>query len=190
MRPGPNDGMIRELDERRSSLNIRFAQRSDLAALLRLENTCFDTDRLSRRSLLHFTRPAPDAAHPHLFLVTEADDHGEIIADALLLGRRSARGAWSATGRLYTLAVAPDYRGQRIALRLVEALLAAAGERGVQRIRLEVDPDNAPALALYRSLGFKEIQALPDYYQNARPALRLEHDLTPFGTSEPEPHTK
>ena len=179
--------MIRALDEHRLLLNIRPAQRSDLAALLRLENTCFETDRLSRRSLLRFTRPGRDATQSHLLLVAEADDREEVIADCLLLGRRQNTDAWYPTGRLYSLVVAPEYRGQQIALRLMHAVLTAAANRQMQRVRLEVDPANAQALALYRSLGFEQVDTLPGYYQNGRPALRLERALQPERSFTPNP---
>ncbi len=53
-----------------------------------------------------------------------------------------------------SLAVAPDYRGHGIG----KMLLAHAIEQGIARglhPTLLVDPDNAPALRLYTSLGFR-----------------------------------
>jgi ribosomal protein S18 acetylase RimI-like enzyme len=44
---------------------------------------------------------------------------------------------------------------------LVEAALARARERGCRRIQLDVNEANTDALALYRELGFDEIQDPP-----------------------------
>lgn len=152
-------------------MNIRMAQRADLAALLRLEAACFDTDRLSRRSFLRFTRPGPVTAHPYILLV--AEEH-EITGYALLLYRRSQHRGNASTGRLYSLAVASAHRGQGVARRLLQAVREKAIERGLTRIRLEVDPANTPARALYGELGFIQTDFLPAYYENGRPALRME----------------
>jgi ribosomal protein S18 acetylase RimI-like enzyme len=54
-------------------------------------------------------------------------------------------------GALTNLAVEPSYRRAGVGRRLVEKVLASAPSA---RVTLEVDGDNAPALALYRSCGF------------------------------------
>ncbi len=54
------------------------------------------------------------------------------------------------------LGVLATYRGQGIGRRLMEAAIAEAkGWDGFCRIELGVTPWNAPAIALYESLGFK-----------------------------------
>lgn len=49
-----------------------------------------------------------------------------------------------------------DYRGKGLGRRLMESALAAAKTLGFERVELEVFASNAPALALYRSLGFAQ----------------------------------
>jgi N-acetylglutamate synthase len=49
----------------------------------------------------------------------------------------------------------PRLRGRGHARRLLTALLAWGAERGAQGVCLQVAADNAPALALYRSLGLR-----------------------------------
>jgi GNAT superfamily N-acetyltransferase len=46
-------------------------------------------------------------------------------------------------------------RGSGLGRALVEATLGRARERGCRRVELDVNTENAPALALYRSLGFE-----------------------------------
>lgn len=166
--------MIRAPHGYRPCLNLRPAQRADLSALLKLEAVCFDTDRLSRRSLLWFTRPTHDVEHPHLFIVAE---DVSVVGYALLLWRRRAGEKTPNTARLYSLAVSPAHTGQGIARALLRHLFTMAADRGISRIRLEVDPENHPAMALYRRLGFAPVASLPNYYENGRPALRLQRTL-------------
>jgi RimJ/RimL family protein N-acetyltransferase len=49
----------------------------------------------------------------------------------------------------------PEYRGRGLGRRLAEAAVAAARERGMERIALEVFASNTRAIALYERLGFR-----------------------------------
>jgi GNAT superfamily N-acetyltransferase len=63
--------------------------------------------------------------------------------------------------------VAPDYRRQGLASRLVERLADWAGGHGATHCYLQVDEGNQPALALYARLGFTEHHR---YHYRAEPA--------------------
>ena len=58
--------------------------------------------------------------------------------------------------QLLNIAVAPAARGRGVAKRLVEAGMQYLRERGVPEVRLEVRPDNAAAIAVYRDTGYVE----------------------------------
>ena len=52
--------------------------------------------------------------------------------------------------------VHPDHRRQGLGGAITEAACRAAGQRGVSRVFLQVEDDNAGARALYKSLGFRD----------------------------------
>jgi ribosomal protein S18 acetylase RimI-like enzyme len=62
---------------------------------------------------------------------------------------KSAEDSW-----LEDLYVREDARRSGLGRALVEAALESARERGCRRIELDVNEDNAPALALYEACGF------------------------------------
>jgi ribosomal protein S18 acetylase RimI-like enzyme len=56
---------------------------------------------------------------------------------------------------LEDLYVRADARGKGLGRALTEAVLERARDRGCRRVELDVNSENPPALALYRSLGFE-----------------------------------
>lgn len=73
------------------------------------------------------------------------------------------------------LFVRPALIGQGVGRRLAETVIDAARTVGYQRMRLHTLPSMTTAVALYRSLGFREVSP---YYANPIPgALFLELDL-------------
>jgi ribosomal protein S18 acetylase RimI-like enzyme len=58
--------------------------------------------------------------------------------------------------QLLNIAVAPSARGKGVAKLLVRAGLSYLAGCDVKEVRLEVRPDNAPAIAVYQQTGFVE----------------------------------
>jgi ribosomal-protein-alanine acetyltransferase len=146
-------------------ISIRTATAGDLDAILALERAVFSADRLSRRSLRAFI------ASPHRPVLVAVVD-GALAGYALVALRER-----SASARLYSIAV-----DRRVGRRGVGRALMAACEdyaRARDRVwlRLEVRADNDAAIALYRSLGFREFGHYEDYYADGARALRLEKRL-------------
>jgi len=75
------------------------------------------------------------------------------------------------------LAVADDCRGHGIADRLMQTLIAAAGARGVQWLRAEVELSNQRMRAFVQRHGFAEAQAAVDADPGVLSLVRPVPDL-------------
>lgn len=138
---------------------------SDVPAVAELERKCF-SDPWSERSV------AAELENPlSLWLVA-------------LLGRTVVGYVGSQSvmeqADMMNIAVNPDYRRQGIAESLIERLVAELKDKQVSSLTLEVRASNAPAIALYRKLGFIQVGKRSNYYRNPREdalILRKEWDL-------------
>ena len=141
---------------------IRVARLSDLDALVAMEESVFDYDRMSRRQYRHHL--TSDNA-----IVLVARDGQEILGCGLVFFRAGTRVA-----RLYSLATAPQARGRGVGKRLLAALERKVRERGRARLRLEVRTDNAGAIRLYEKAGYVRYGLRPGYYDNGADAACYE----------------
>ena len=66
------------------------------------------------------------------------------------------------------VAVHPDYRRRGIAEMLINALVTELKNRGSHALMLEVRASNAPAIALYEKLGFRQVGCRKNYYRNPK----------------------
>lgn len=90
-----------------------------------------------------------------LFLAVDGDQ---------ILGCVALRGLGAGACEMKRLYVRPDFRGKGLGRELTQAVIKAAREIGYQRMRLDTLPGKMDrAIAMYRSLGFREIEA---YYHN------------------------
>jgi ribosomal protein S18 acetylase RimI-like enzyme len=92
-------------------------------------------------------------------LLQVAADGGKVIGYGLV-----APGAEPATGWFLSLGVAAGWRRLGIGRALADTCLARAAAAGLGTLRLTVEPDNAPAILLYRSLGFSTDHTEVDYF--------------------------
>ncbi len=82
---------------------------------------------------------------PDLFLVAELDN--DIIATAM--GGYDGHRGW-----IYTVAVHPDHRRQKIATKIIHTLEQKIHKLGAKKINLQILPTNTAAVPFYQSLGY------------------------------------
>ncbi len=152
---------------RQSSIAIREARPRDIEAIARLENESFETDRVSRRSLREFLR----ASHRPVIAATIDDN---LVGYALVSLRKGARAL-----RIYSLAVDARFARRGVGRALLQACEAYGRRHRRTALSLEVRYDNAAAIALYESCGFRLFGEHAHYYADGATALRYEKPLLP-----------
>jgi ribosomal-protein-alanine acetyltransferase len=148
-----------------SRFHIRLAIAKDLDALVGLEQAAFRADR--------FTEDQID------YLLTRSratnlviEDRDMIAGSACVLWRKSHQG-----GRLYNIAIDPDYQGLGLGKKLLNECELEAARRNCRVMTLEVREDNDRARAMYETLGYRVIGSVKNYYEDGSPAIKMSKDL-------------
>lgn len=147
------------------AIRYREARPADAAGIAALEAQSFSSDRLSLRSIQRLIASRSAA-------VVMATD-GAMIAGCLILLSRKG----SPAQRLYSLAVAPQWRGQGIGGKLLALAEAQARRAGATELRLEVRSSSRRLKGLYGRRGFTAKAKLPGYYADGADALRMAKRL-------------
>ncbi len=135
---------------------IRSAGEADLSALAAIEAASFAIGAWSRDQL-----------------AGELARAGGVLLLAPPAGGLAIGWSLAGEGEVLRLAVTPSARRRGLGRRLLAALEDALRVGGAERILLEVRADNAPALTLYRSHGYREVGRRPRYYADGCDALVL-----------------
>jgi ribosomal-protein-alanine N-acetyltransferase len=130
---------------------LRFAEAKDLPRLLTLMRTAESVAQWTDDA--YAKRITQDCA-----LLANIDRH---LVGALVFTNASP-GEWE----IENIVVDSAVRRQGIGAALIRELAVRAKEKGALRFHLEVRASNAPAIALYRKLGFVETTRRRGYYQN------------------------
>ncbi|KAH8988999.1 acyl-CoA N-acyltransferase [Lactarius hatsudake] len=114
---------------------------------------------------------------PHLSFLAYA--HGVPHPVGVIVCKQSPHRDRYLRGYIAMLSVDKGYRKRGIASALVRHSISVMQASGAQEIALETEFDNAPALALYTSLGFVPEKRLHRFYLNGKDAFRLVLPLAP-----------
>lgn len=140
------------------SISLRTVARADLAPLARLHAQCFPEDAWDAAALSGILAMKGAEAR----LAEEAERPIGLLFAVIL----------AVEAEILTLGVAPAARRRGVARILIEDLFARARAFGTRGVVLEVAADNSPALALYKSVGFRTVGLRHAYYQRERgPAI-------------------
>jgi [ribosomal protein S18]-alanine N-acetyltransferase len=143
---------------RASAINVHFAGLGDAAAMATLHAACFARS-WDAASMARFL------GAPGCLSLLAAMARGE-PAQGLLIARPAGDEA-----ELLTLAVHPVYRRLGLARVLLGAAMVALRASGAKQLFLEVEEANAPARALYESLGAVAVGRRPGYYGHSADAV-------------------
>jgi [ribosomal protein S18]-alanine N-acetyltransferase len=143
------------------SLRLRTATKSDAAALKRLEDEVFVSDRLSKRSIRH----ALASATQEVLLLQDAA--GAIVGSAFVHYRAGAT-----LCRIYSIAVGKHWRAVGCGGWLLAACENTAVRRRCTAVGLEVRTDNLPAMGFYERSGYVQTGRKRSFYEDGADAFR------------------
>lgn len=128
---------------------IRTLERADLLQAAELERRIF-SEPWSLKSF-------EDALKRNENIYVAAEAEGKIIGYC---------GLWAVAGegQIYNVAVAPEYRNQKIGEALLEELLERGWRSGLTAFTLEVRKSNEYAIRLYQKSGFKSAGIRKNFY--------------------------
>lgn len=155
-----------------NQIELVAANRDDLDELEQLEIRSFVTDRISRRSFKRFI-------DQNIGDCRVAKFEGRVVGYFIVLYRQATELA-----RLYSLAVAPEFRRCGIGRLLLDTAETAADEKHCLFMRLEVKIDNFSALKMYHHAGYYDMEIRPEYYEDDSDALVLQKLLPRFEFNE------
>ena len=124
-----------------------------VAQVAELEKLCF-SDPWSENSV------ASELKNPlSLWLIAEED--GVVCG---YVGSQTVLGETD----MMNIAVHPDCRRKGVAAALITELICRLKGQGSHILRLEVRESNAPAIALYKAMGFPQLGLRKNYYRNPK----------------------
>ncbi|MFV0554627.1 MAG: ribosomal protein S18-alanine N-acetyltransferase [Mangrovibacterium sp.] len=144
---------------------IVLASAADVADIWDLERTCFGIDAFSRAQLSYLVNHSNG-----IFLLAKV---GEELAGYMSFLTNDG----THNGRIYSIAVSPDFRGRGVAQSLIDEMMDYARGRHLKNIFLEVRVNNHFAIALYQKNGFTLRRVKPGYYDDGEDAYSMVSPL-------------
>jgi ribosomal protein S18 acetylase RimI-like enzyme len=108
-------------------------------------------------------------ARAHFVAVDEADQAMGVIGMRRRTGERRVH--------LIRIGVAPEHRGEGLAVRLIEAMASLARVGGAKRLTLNVYGMNASALRAYEKAGFRLAELTPGQGDSEGRVLRMMREV-------------
>ena len=161
-----------------TSWAIRVAGEQDLDAIMRIENASFASDAWSIQNM------QDELVGAERFYVVAYSTSAE--AEELIGYAGLAKSMAAASADVQTIAVSAEQRGKGLGRKLMNRLLDECNRVGIGEVFLEVRADNPVAEALYKSLGFEQIDLRKRYYQPDNvDAIVMKLQMTRESKAEP-----
>lgn len=132
-------------------MTVNDLHESDLSAVAALDRRLFSAESWSEADL----RASLSSPDRRFFTLWD----GEILAG--FCGLQWAGGQ----GDILTVGIDPAYRRRGLGKELMQTMIRCFAAEGGGALFLEVRRSNAPAVALYESLGFSMIRVIKNYYR-------------------------
>ncbi len=134
-------------------MEIRVMRTEDIGQLAELEKLCFQDPWSISAFSYELNNPLS------LWLVAaDGDKVAGYVGSQTVMGESD----------MMNVAVAPEYRRQKIAEQLIIQLIEMLNDRDSKSLTLEVRQSNLPAISLYEKLGFTQVGCRPRYYRNPK----------------------
>ena len=135
-------------------VKIETATIKFLDQLYQIEEKCFDQEAFTKRQIAYLL-----TEYNTIALAAKVDSNilGFIIAQVEVEENTEF-------GHILTINVAPKYRRQKTATKLLNEIETLLKQKGITECRLEVREDNNPAIKLYHTQGYQTIGKLEKYY--------------------------
>lgn len=144
-----------------SNVNIKQASFADLNKIMEIEYTCFGEDAFSRQQMAYLISHAKG-----IFLIAKYDNETIGYVSFTTSDRHN-------TGRIYSIAVNPEYRTCGIGGILLNKTIEYAETKKLRAIFLEVRTDNSAAISVYEKKGFVKRSVKPEYYHDGADAYSM-----------------
>ncbi len=147
------------------STQLHKVKPAEIKMIYKIEKQCFDQESFSYRQLYYLGTKAKSD-----FLVTK---HEEKISSYIILLKRRK----SSMLRIYSIAVAPGFRGKGLARILLNEAEKIASKSGYKYLSLEVSELNSIAVNLYLKSGFEVYGERLAYYKDGSKALLMRKEI-------------
>lgn len=138
---------------------IRNFRQTDLKAFTQLYATIFPDKKITVAKVQKILKTEP----AHVILAEEG---------ATLIGFLYC---WQIKDEceIIDIGVRKNFRRRGVAQRLLKRLFAQCRDKGIKRVRLEVNATNEPALHLYEKAGFRQVGVRYGYYSDGGNAILM-----------------
>lgn len=144
---------------------IRKASIDDVEVIDAIEKKVFDTACYDLTSKMQY-RYLLTKGNAEIWL---AEHCGTICGAIVLFFKRNS--AW---GRLYSIAVLPEFQGKEIGKNLFEQAEHRIKQRRLKGMTLEVRKDNRKHIERYTKLGYQPYYEVVDYYPDGESCLKMK----------------